>query len=150
MQNAGNNSTPFHYYTPRLHQVLVANIRCTEIMNHFFLAYCNNVTPFLPCSCIRSWWPTSAALRSRTGTALPGHNPLPCPLEKATNIHPPHPTLRQVMVANIRCAEIKDDQLRNLTNDQAWQRLSEQAASGAVVPGFGSAAFALTDSCTKG
>lgn len=53
-------------------------------------------------------------------------------------------------MANIRCAEIKDDQLRNLTGDQAWQRLSEQAASGAVVPGFGAAAFALTDSCIKG
>lgn len=76
--------------------------------------------------------------------------PIALPFGKGYQYSPPHPTLRQVMVANIRCAEIKDDQLRNLTSDQAWQRLSEQAASGAVVPGFGSAAFALTDSCTKG
>ena len=54
------------------------------------------------------------------------------------------------MVANIRCAEIKDDQLGHLLSDQAWQTLSEQAGAGAVVPGFGSTALGLVDSCVKG
>ena len=41
------------------------------------------------------------------------------------------------MVANIRCAEIKDDQLRNLVSDQAWQALAGRARSGVVAAGFG-------------
>ena len=54
------------------------------------------------------------------------------------------------MVANVRCAEISADQLRSLVSDQAWKALSERAHSGAVVPGFGAAAFGLVDSCLRG
>lgn len=34
--------------------------------------------------------------------------------------------MHQVMVANIRCSEIKNDQLRSLEEDQAWKSLVEQ------------------------
>jgi hypothetical protein len=53
-------------------------------------------------------------------------------------------------VANVRCAEIRDEQLRNLTGDQAWQALVEGAGSGAVVRGFGPSLHGLVDSCLKG
>lgn len=53
------------------------------------------------------------------------------------------------MVANIRCNEIKDDQLRNFLADQAWQTL-EQEASQSLVPGFGERAYSLMDSCIRG
>ncbi len=54
------------------------------------------------------------------------------------------------MVANVRCAEIKEDQLRNLTSDQAWKRLVDAAGMGAVVEGFGATAHGLVDSCVRG
>ena len=53
------------------------------------------------------------------------------------------------MVANIRCAEIMEDQLRALAKDQAWLGLREEAASGPV-PDFGARAAALLDSCLSG
>ncbi|KAG1660222.1 hypothetical protein FOA52_005092 [Chlamydomonas sp. UWO 241] len=56
----------------------------------------------------------------------------------------------KVMVANIRCAEIKADQLRALEGDQAWVSLLVAASGGALVPGFGAAAAALLDSCIQG
>eukprot|EP00877_Chromochloris_zofingiensis_P002056 jgi/Chrzof1/11851/Cz06g12110.t1 len=55
----------------------------------------------------------------------------------------------KIMVANIRCNEIKDDQLRNFLADQAWQTL-EQEASQSLVPGFGERAYSLMDSCIRG
>ena len=55
----------------------------------------------------------------------------------------------QVMVANIRCAEIMEDQLRALAEDQAWLGLRQEAASG-LVPDFGTRAAALLDSCLSG
>jgi hypothetical protein len=57
--------------------------------------------------------------------------------------------LLQVMVANIRCAEIMEDQLRSLAEDQAWLALQQQAAAG-LVPQFGSRAAALLESCLSG
>lgn len=53
------------------------------------------------------------------------------------------------MVANIRCAEIMEDQLRALTADQAWEGLRDGAAAG-VMEGFGERVEALFDSCIKG
>lgn len=58
-------------------------------------------------------------------------------------------TFLQVMVANIRCAEIMEDQLRALGEDQAWLGLRQEAASG-LVPDFGTRAAALLDSCLSG
>ena len=55
----------------------------------------------------------------------------------------------QVMVANIRCTEIMEEQLRALEGDQAWVRLSREAQAG-LVPGFGAQAAALLDSCLTG
>ncbi len=52
-------------------------------------------------------------------------------------------------MANIRCAEIMEDQLRALTADQAWEGLREGAAAG-IVEGFGGRVEALFDSCIKG
>ncbi|GAX72911.1 hypothetical protein CEUSTIGMA_g366.t1 [Chlamydomonas eustigma] len=56
----------------------------------------------------------------------------------------------KVMVANVRCAEIKEDQLRNLLSDQAWKALEASAGSGEVVSGFGKIAHGLVDSCVRG
>ena len=55
----------------------------------------------------------------------------------------------QVMVANIRCAEIMEEQLRSLAEDQAWASL-RQESEGGLVPNFGSRAGALLDSCITG
>lgn len=55
----------------------------------------------------------------------------------------------QVMVANIRCGEILNDQLRALQGDQAWTGL-HQAAQTALVPTFGSQATNLLESCLSG
>lgn len=57
--------------------------------------------------------------------------------------------VRQVMVANIRCAEIMEDQLRALAEDQAWLALKQQAAAGLVAQ-FGTRVAALLDSCSSG
>ena len=56
------------------------------------------------------------------------------------------------MVANIRCMEIKNDQLKALTGDQAWAALQGEATQQppAVVPGFGQRAQSLLDSCAQG
>jgi hypothetical protein len=56
----------------------------------------------------------------------------------------------KIMVAGIRCTEIKEEQLRCLQADQAWLDLKTRAESEAVAAGFGSAAAALVDSCVKG
>lgn len=55
----------------------------------------------------------------------------------------------KVMVANIRCAEIAEDQLQAFLNDQAWITLQAEAANG-VVPSFGARATALLHSCLAG
>ncbi|GLC63350.1 hypothetical protein PLESTF_000026900 [Pleodorina starrii] len=55
----------------------------------------------------------------------------------------------KVMVANIRCQEILEDQLRAFEGDQAWGALREACSSGAV-EGFGQRAHALMDSCVQG
>mmetsp|Transcript_17254 Transcript_17254/g.51819 ORF Transcript_17254/g.51819 Transcript_17254/m.51819 type:complete len:843 (-) Transcript_17254:172-2700(-) len=56
----------------------------------------------------------------------------------------------KVMVANIRCSEIKDDQLQALEADQAWASLVEKACGGVLVPEFGATAANLLDSCMQG
>ncbi len=55
----------------------------------------------------------------------------------------------QVMVANIRCAELLEEQLKALASDSAWTALSDAAAAG-LVPEFGSRVAALLDSCISG
>ncbi|KAG2432901.1 hypothetical protein HXX76_008632 [Chlamydomonas incerta] len=55
----------------------------------------------------------------------------------------------KVMVANIRCQEIMEDQLRAFAGDQAWAGLQEAGGLGAV-EGFGAQAAGLMDSCVKG
>ena len=55
----------------------------------------------------------------------------------------------QVMVANIRCTEIMEEQLRSLAEDQAWASLRQESEAGSV-PNFGSRAGALLDSCITG
>lgn len=52
-------------------------------------------------------------------------------------------------MANIRCAEIMEDQLRSLEEDQAWMGLRQDSEAG-LVPNFGSRAGALLDSCISG
>ena len=54
------------------------------------------------------------------------------------------------MVANVRCAEIRDEQLRNLVSDQAWTALAEGAMGNSIVPGLGPSLHGLVDSCIKG
>eukprot|EP00879_Flechtneria_rotunda_P005764 GHRR01006065.1.p1 GENE.GHRR01006065.1~~GHRR01006065.1.p1 ORF type:complete len:797 (+),score=315.22 GHRR01006065.1:159-2549(+) len=55
----------------------------------------------------------------------------------------------KVMVANIRCSEIKQDQLRSFTSDQAWQALA-QASNSQLIRDFGTRVAALLRSCSKG
>lgn len=55
----------------------------------------------------------------------------------------------QVMVANIRCGEILNDQLRALQEDQAWTSLVESAQQH-LVPSFGAQASNLLGSCLSG
>lgn len=55
----------------------------------------------------------------------------------------------KVMVANIRCSEILNDQLRALREDQAWTSLV-QASQQHLVPDFGSQASNLLESCLSG
>ena len=52
-------------------------------------------------------------------------------------------------MANIRCNEIKEDQLRAFASDQAWTSLQVEASKG-LVPGFGPLLAGLVDSCVKG
>jgi hypothetical protein len=53
------------------------------------------------------------------------------------------------MVANIRCNEIKLEQLRNFSQDQAWQAL-DAGSSSALMRDFGKNAAGLLDSCLQG
>ncbi|GIL94426.1 hypothetical protein Vretimale_620 [Volvox reticuliferus] len=55
----------------------------------------------------------------------------------------------KVMVANIRCQEILEDQLRSFIEDQTWKTLHEASSSG-IVEGFGKRAHDLVDSCVLG
>ena len=57
--------------------------------------------------------------------------------------------MAQVRVANIRCAEIMEEQRRSLTGDQAWASLAQESEAG-LVPNFGSRAGALLASCITG
>lgn len=58
-------------------------------------------------------------------------------------------TVQQVMVANIRCGEILNDQLRALQEDQAWTSLVHNAQQH-LIPDFGSQASDLLESCLTG
>lgn len=62
---------------------------------------------------------------------------------------PLYPSPMQVMVANIRCGEILNDQLISLQEDQAWTSLVENAQQH-LVPTFGSQASNLLGSCLAG
>lgn len=53
------------------------------------------------------------------------------------------------MVANIRCAELLEEQLRSLASDSAWTALADAAAAG-IVPEFGARSAALLESCVTG
>jgi hypothetical protein len=53
------------------------------------------------------------------------------------------------MVANIRCTEIMEEQLRSLAEDQAWASLRQESEAGSVA-NFGDRAEALLDSCITG
>ena len=55
----------------------------------------------------------------------------------------------QVMVANIRCAEIAEEQLQAMLQDQAWLALRSEAAS-ELVSDFGARTTALIHSCLAG
>uniref|UniRef100_A0A383VTW4 Protein ROOT HAIR DEFECTIVE 3 homolog n=1 Tax=Tetradesmus obliquus TaxID=3088 RepID=A0A383VTW4_TETOB len=55
----------------------------------------------------------------------------------------------KVMVANIRCNEIKLEQLRNFSQDQAWQAL-EAGSSSSLMRDFGKHAAGLLESCLEG
>jgi hypothetical protein len=57
--------------------------------------------------------------------------------------------LLQVMVAGIRCNEIKLEQLRNFSQDQAWQAL-EAGSSSSLMRDFGRSAASLLSSCLEG
>ena len=57
--------------------------------------------------------------------------------------------LTQVMVANIRCAEIAAEQLQAMQEDQAWLTLSQQSEAGSVAE-FGGQAGALISSSLAG
>lgn len=63
--------------------------------------------------------------------------------------HIKSPNPMQVMVANIRCGEILNDQLRALQEDQAWTSLVDSAQHH-LVPSFGSQASNLLGSCLSG
>ena len=52
-------------------------------------------------------------------------------------------------MANIRCAELLEEQLRSLASDSAWTALADAAAAG-VVPEFGARSAALLESCITG
>ncbi|KAI8462488.1 MAG: root hair defective 3 GTP-binding protein [Monoraphidium minutum] len=55
----------------------------------------------------------------------------------------------KIMVANVRCEDIKADQLAAFAGDQAWQALAEEAGEG-LVRDFGPRAAGLKDSCVDG
>lgn len=53
------------------------------------------------------------------------------------------------MVANVRCEDIKNDQLAAFASDQAWTALAAEAQEG-LVRDFGRRAGSLKDSCLDG
>jgi len=53
------------------------------------------------------------------------------------------------MVANVRCEDIKNDQLAAFASDQAWTSLVEEARAG-LMRDFGSRAAGLKESCLDG
>ena len=53
------------------------------------------------------------------------------------------------MVANIRCAEIMEEQLAAFRGDPAWAALAEEAGQD-LAAGFGQRAADLMDSCLEG
>jgi hypothetical protein len=55
----------------------------------------------------------------------------------------------KVMVANVRCEDIKAEQLAAFANDQAWAGLVADAAAGPL-PDFGVRAAGLRESCLDG
>ncbi|MEW5304073.1 MAG: hypothetical protein WDW36_006707 [Sanguina aurantia] len=55
----------------------------------------------------------------------------------------------KIMVANIRCAEIREQQLGSFLSDQAWGSLRAECMAG-IVLGFSSRAVSLADSCIAG
>ncbi|KAF8071092.1 RHD3 [Scenedesmus sp. PABB004] len=55
----------------------------------------------------------------------------------------------KVMVASIRCNEIKQDQLRAFAGDQAWQGVEAGAGAG-LIRDFGATVAGLLDSCING
>lgn len=60
-----------------------------------------------------------------------------------------HALQTQIMVANVRCEDIKNDQLAAFTGDQAWAALVEEARAG-IVRDFGTRASGLRESCLDG
>ena len=57
----------------------------------------------------------------------------------------------KVMVATIRCAEIMEEQLRQLQSDQAWEKLQQACKENSpVLEGFGAQLGSLLDSCLVG
>lgn len=65
---------------------------------------------------------------------------------------PPSPLITkspQIMVANIRCAEIREQQLSAFLGDQAWDSLKAEGMTG-IVQGFSARAASLADSCIAG
>ncbi|KAK9824432.1 hypothetical protein WJX72_010204 [[Myrmecia] bisecta] len=83
---------------------------------------------------------------------LPGHA-LELHIEKCWEVIKEQKDLNlpahKVMVANIRCAQIMEDQLAALAEDQAWLQLSATALA-QLVPAFGATAAALISSCIAG
>lgn len=61
----------------------------------------------------------------------------------------PSHLLLQIMVANVRCEDIKNEQLAAFTADQAWASLVADAEAG-LVRDFGVRAAGLKDSCLGG
>ncbi|GBF96639.1 hypothetical protein Rsub_09272 [Raphidocelis subcapitata] len=55
----------------------------------------------------------------------------------------------KIMVANVRCEDIKNDQLAAFTGDQAWAALVEEARAG-IIRDFGARAAGLRESCIDG
>ena len=74
--------------------------------------------------------------------------PPPCTHRLLTRL-PSHHAPLQIMVANVRCEDIKNDQLAAFTADQAWDTLVADADDG-LLRDFGKRAAGLRDSCLGG
>lgn len=53
------------------------------------------------------------------------------------------------MVANTRCAEIRDDQFSGLDDDPSWKILQTESKAG-LISDFGERVWSLVDSCFTG